>query len=38
MWLFMELGCYYKFSKQKGEKICYGKKYRFEPEPDLNWT
>lgn len=40
MWLFMELGCYYKISKQKGEKNCYRKKYRFEPEPDLNrtWT
>ena len=36
MWLFMELGCYYKISKQKGEKNCYRKKYRFEPEPDLN--
>ena len=29
-------GIYYKFLKQKGEKNYYGKKYRFEPEPDLN--
>jgi hypothetical protein len=25
MWLFIELGCYYKFSEQKGEKITMGK-------------
>ena len=38
MWLFIELGCYYKISKQKGEKIYYGEKYKFNPELDLRFS
>ena len=36
--LVIELGYYYKISKQKEEKFYCEKKYRFELELDLNWT
>ena len=39
MWLFIELGYYFQSKKlAKRRKFYYGKKYRFEPELDLNWT